>query len=163
MHGHTGYPGGGLWWSSVQQRERIPMAQIFLLLNSPFTFLDVLILENCFKMILKCQATIVLLQTASALFFLFTQLRRGKSSGSHHGRAGCPSMPWQRRLMLPLTGFHGCRSHKKWGMPQRMPCSFSWMAKPLPSPWDTASNHQAQSTSISKKDIHVSQISIHVS
>lgn len=41
-------------------------------------------------MILKCQAVMVVLQTASALFSLFTQLHRGKSSGSHNGRAAFP-------------------------------------------------------------------------
>lgn len=118
------------------------MARIFLVLNSPFTFLDMLILENCFKTILKCHAIIVVLQTASALFFLFTQPHRGKSSGSHGGRARFPGMPWESRLLLPLTCIPGSRSHRKWGMPRRMPCPFSWMAKPLPSPCDQATRYR---------------------
>lgn len=65
----------------------------FLFLNPPFIFLNMLILENCFKIILKCQTIILVLSTASALFFLFSQPRQGKSSGSHGRRAGLSGVP----------------------------------------------------------------------
>lgn len=61
-----------------------------------------LILENCFKIILKCQPIILVLYTASALFFLFSQPHQGKSSESHGRRAGFSDVPWETMLLFLL-------------------------------------------------------------
>lgn len=99
-------------------------------------------LENCFQMILKCQAMIVVLQTVSALFFLFTQLWRRKSSGSHFGRAGFPAASLDRHPWI-------LEPQEMGDAPKDALLLF------LPSPCDPAWSHQVQNISISKKDVHV--------